>query len=477
MYDVIIVGGGVTGAACAWALSRYDVKVLLLEKEEDVCSGTSKANSAIVHGGYDAAHGTLMAKLNVEGSQMMEQLARDLDVPYDRCGSLVVCMAEEDRPRLEALLENGVANGVEGLRIVEREELLAMEPNVTPDAVAALWVPTGAIICPFLLTIAMAENAFVNGVEFAFDTCVTGFERLEKGWKVITDKGDYETSVVINAAGVYAGKLHNMVSEEKVEIVPTRGDYLLLDQQTHGVVTHTVFTLPGAAGKGVLISPTVHGNTIVGPTAIPVEDCEATATTSEGLEQVTEKALRMIPKLPLGQVITSFAGLRAKTPEHDFRIGECAEGFVDCVGMESPGLSAAPAVGRMVAEIVEKKLALTEKTDVVTTRTGSRHPSELSLEERRALVERDPAYGQIICRCEGVTEGEILDAIRRPLGARSLDGIKRRVRTGMGRCQGGFCTPRVMEILARELGVPQSEIRKAGSESKMILGVTKEEAR
>ncbi|MGM9669264.1 MAG: NAD(P)/FAD-dependent oxidoreductase [Faecousia sp.] len=474
MRDIVIIGAGVSGSACAWALGKYHADILVIEKEEDVCCGTSKANSAIVHGGFDAKYGTWMAKLNVKGSRMMETLARDLDVPYNRCGSLVVCLSEADLPRLEALMENGVANGVEGLRIIGREELAAMEPNISDRAVAALWAPTGAIICPFLLNIALAENANQNGVEFQFQTAVTGFEKIEGGWRVLTNRGSIETRLVVNAAGVYAGQLHNLVSGEKMEIHPTRGDYLLLDKQTGNFVRHTIFTLPDEKGKGVLVSPTVHGNTIVGPTAIPVEDFESTATTAEGLAQVAVKAANTVKNLPVWQVITSFAGLRAKDAGHEFRIGEVgdAPGFIDCAGIESPGLSACPAIGEMVAEIVREKLRLREKNHYVTTRKGIVHPGELPFAQRAALVREKPAYGQIVCRCEGVTEGEILDAIHRPLGAKSLDGVKRRVRTGMGRCQGGFCTPRVMEILARELGVPLTEITKTGPDSPMLAGGT-----
>ena len=475
MLDIIIIGAGVSGSAIARELSRYQANILVLEKEEDVCCGTSKANSAIVHGGFDARTGSLMAKLNVRGSNLMEQLSKDLDFHYDRCGSLVLCMAEEDRPKLRKLYEQGVANGVKELRIIEREELLEMEPNVSDDAVAALWVPSGAIVCPFGLNIALAENAAANGAAFAFNTQVTGLEQVEGGWLVHTSQGDFLSKVVINAAGVHAGQIHNLVSEDKMDIINRRGDYYLLDK-TAKCVSHTVFTLPNRMGKGVLVSPTVHGNTIVGPTAIDIPDPENTATTAAGLQQAGEKASYMIKNLPLRQVITSFAGLRAHHPDHDFIIEEVAgaPGFVDVAAIESPGLSASPAIGEYVAEMVKDMLKLTEKEDFIPTRKGILNPAALSLEERNALIRENPAYGQIICRCESVSEGEILDAIHRPLGARSLDGVKRRVRAGMGRCQGGFCAPRVMEILARELGIPETEVTKAGPGSELLVGMTKE---
>ena len=475
MLDIIIIGAGVSGTAIARELSRYEAKILVLEKEEDVCCGTSKANSAIVHGGFDAETGSLMAKLNVRGSNMMAQLSKDLDFHYDRCGSLVLCMAEEDRPKLQKLYEKGVANGVKELRIIGREELLQLEPNVGDDAVAALWAPSGAIVCPFGLNIALAENAAANGAAFAFNTQVTGLERVDGGWLVHTNQGDFLSRAVINAAGVHAGEIHNLVSEEKMTIINRRGDYYLLDK-TAKCVSHTVFTLPNRFGKGVLVSPTVHGNTIVGPTAIDIPDPENTATTAAGLAQAGEKASYMIKNLPLRQVITSFAGLRAHHVDHDFKIGEVegAPGFVDVAAIESPGLSASPAIGEYVADLVRDLLDLQKKENFIATRKGILNPLELSLEERNALIKENPAYGQIICRCESISEGEILDAIHRPLGARSLDGVKRRVRAGMGRCQGGFCAPRVMEILARELGIPEVEVTKAGPGSELLVGMTKE---
>ena len=454
MYDVIIIGAGVTGCAVARYLSRYQGSALVLERAEDVCCGTSKANSAIIHAGFDAAHGSLMAKMNVQGSRMLPELAKELDFPFRRNGSLVVCMSEEDMPRLQALYENGVKNGVEGLEIVDAQRLHELEPNVSKNAVAALWAPTGGIVCPFNMTIALAENANANGVDFRFNTKVTGFTRGEEGWTVHTEQGDFRTRYVVNAAGVYADVLHNMVSPRKLHITPRRGDYCLLDRQVGGFVSHTVFQLPGKLGKGVLVSPTVHGNIIVGPTAIDIEDRDGTNTTAAGLEELISKAGISVDNLPIRQTITSFAGLRAHEDHHEFVIGEAedAPGFVDCAGIESPGLTSAPAIGLTVAELLREKLGLREKEDFIATRKGLLDPKSLTWDAYQALIRENPAYGQIICRCEQVTEGEIIDAIRRPLGARSLDGVKRRTRAGMGRCQAGFCSPRVMEILARELG-------------------------
>ena len=476
MYDVIIIGAGVTGCAVARYLSRYQGSALVLERAEDVCCGTSKANSAIIHAGFDAAHGSLMAKMNVQGNRMVPGLAKELDFPFRRNGSLVVCMSEEDMPRLQALYENGVKNGVEGLEIVDAQRLHKLEPNVSKNAVAALWAPTGGIVCPFNMTIALAENANANGVDFRFNTKVTGFTRGEEGWTVHTEQGDFQTRYVVNAAGVYADVLHNMVSARKLHITPRRGDYCLLDRQVGGFVSHTVFQLPGKLGKGVLVSPTVHGNIIVGPTAIDIEDRDGTNTTAAGLEELIAKAGISVDNLPIRQTITSFAGLRAHEDHHEFVIGEAedAPGFVDCAGIESPGLTSAPAIGLTVAELLREKLGLRKKEDFIATRKGLLDPKSLTKEAYQALIRENPAYGQIICRCEQVTEGEIIDAIRRPLGARSLDGVKRRTRAGMGRCQAGFCSPRVMEILARELGVSQAEITKCGGASRLIVGVNKD---
>ena len=417
-----------------------------------------------------------MAKLNVRGNQMMEQLAKDLDFPFKKNGSLVVCLHEEDMPNLQALYDRGVANGVKDLRILNQEELRAMEPNISDDAYAALYAPTAGIVCPFNLNIAMAENACVNGVEFKFDTEVTGLHPIEGGWAIETNQGSFETKYVVNAAGVYADTLHNMVSAKKIHITPRRGDYCLLDKTAGNLVSKTIFALPGKFGKGILVAPTVHGNLILGPTAIDIEDKEGTNTTREGLDQVIAKCGMNVKNIPMRSVITSFAGLRAHEDGHEFLIGELedAPGFIDCAGIESPGLTSSPAIGEMVAEILREKLHLEKNENFVATRKGVLDPDALSKEERIELIRKNPAYGNIICRCEMITEGEILDAIHRPLGAKSLDGVKRRTRAGMGRCQAGFCSPRTMEILARERHVSMFDITKSGGESKIVTGTNKD---
>ena len=476
MYDVIIIGAGVCGAAVARELSRYSVNACVLEKEEDVCCGTSKANSGIVHAGYDAEPGTLKARLNVQGNKLMDQLSEELDFPFKRTGSLVICRDEEGMPALRRLYDKGIENGVPGLKILGREEVLKMEPNVADDVYAALYAPTAGIVCPFSLNIALAENAYMNGIDFKFDTEVQEIVRIEKGYEIRTDNETFQTRYVVNAAGVYADKFHNMVSRKKIHITPRRGDYCLLDKNAGSHVGRTIFTLPTKYGKGVLVTPTVHGNLLVGPTAIDVEDKEGTNTTAAGLDELIIKAGQSVKDLPMRQVITSFAGLRAHEDGGEFIIGEPedAQGFIDCAGIESPGLTSAPAIGKMAAGILREKLHLEEKDDFIAERKGILDPDTLTKEERAELIRREPAYGNIICRCEMVTEGEIIDAIRRPLGAKSLDGVKRRTRAGMGRCQSGFCSPRTMEILARELGISMADITKSGGASKLVVGVNKD---
>ena len=490
MYDVIVIGAGVNGSAIARELSRYQLNTAVLERCTDICEGTSKANSGIAHAGHDAKNGTLKAKLNVAGSRKMKELSRELDFPYKQNGSLVLCFDEKDRDKLQELLQRGEQNGVEEMRIIEREELLRLEPEIGDQAVAALFVPTGGIVCPFGLTIALAENAAVNGVEFFLDTEVTGIEKLETSYRIHTQSGkgvqkDYETRVIINAAGVYADQLHNMVSEKKIEIEPRKGEYLLCDKSVGKMVSHTLFQLPTALGKGILVTPTVHGNLLIGPTAEDQLDKEGTDTSGQGLSLVQEKAALSVKEVPLRQVITSFAGLRARLvkgtelknkeglyyKEGDFMIGEVpdAPGFIDVAGMESPGLSCAPATGEYVADLVTEIVKPKKKEHFIATRKGIPSMALSTDEERHALIQQNPAYANIICRCEMVSEGEILDAIHRPLGATTTDGVKRRTRAGMGRCQSGFCNPKVVEILARELSADESDIQKAQEGSYYVL--------
>ncbi len=484
MFDVVIIGAGVSGCAVARELSRYDARVCVVEREEDVCCGTSKANSAIVHAGFDAEPGTLMGTLNVQGNRLMYELARDLEFRCDQCGSLVVCVSEDSRDGLTTLLKRGEKNGVEGLRIIERDELLAMEPNISDEAVAALWAPTGGIVDPFGLTVALAENAAANGVEFVFNAPVTAIVREGDAWAVTAGDKTVTTRAVVNAAGVYADDIHALMAAcsstpeavAELTIVPRKGEYYLLDTTAANHVKHTVFMLPTAMGKGVLVSPTVHGNLIVGPTAKDIENKEGTDTTAEGLAEVSSKSSLTVKNVPLREVITTFAGLRAHQAKHDFMIGAIpgADGLYDCAAIESPGLTSAPAIGVMLAGMLRDELALSEKADWQGTRKAIPAVADLSYDEWDELCKQDPAYGNVICRCRRVTEAEIVAAIHRVPAARSLDAIKRRTFATAGRCQGGFCSPKIMEILERELGMAPEEVTKRGPGSELVVGTPKD---
>ena len=473
IYDCLIIGGGVSGAAVARELSRYTRKLCLVERGEDLCVGTSKANSAIVHAGFDARPGSLMARFNVEGSRKMEALARELDVPYRKNGSLVLCFDMDQLPQLEMLFRQGLENGLDDLAILSGEQVRAMEPQVSKDCVAALYAPSGALVCPFSLTYALAENAMENGLELRLNTTVTGFAKKRGIWNVETDRGILKARTVVNAAGVYAAELHNLVSGQKLHITPRRGEYCLLDKTAGQLVSRTIFQLPGKLGKGVLVTPTVHGNLLLGPTAEDIGDFEGTNTTARGLETLRAAAARSVEGLPMGQVITAFAGLRAHEDGHEFVLGEAedAPGFFDCAGIESPGLSSAPAIGTYLAGLVAEKLSLQPRKGFRPTRHAIPDPRAMEFAARQALIAREPAYGRILCRCEQISEGEVLEAIRR--GARSLVGIQRRTRVGMGRCQGGFCGPKLMELLDRE-GIFWEEQTKSGGESRLLIGRNKE---
>ena len=464
MKDVIIIGAGVSGCAVARELSRYELDICVLEKESDVCEGTSKANSGIVHGGFDAKPGTLKAKLNVLGNQMMDEMAEKLDFPFRRNGAMVVCQSKEEMAVLEELMERGKKNGVEGMEMLSRSQALLLEPNLADTVYAAIHIPSSGIVCPFEMNLAYAENAVQNGVQFHLETEVKHIEKMENGFRVLTDKGMFETRFLINAAGVYADIFHNMVSREKIHITPRRGEYCLLDKNAGNLVERTIFQIPTPKGKGVLVTPTVHGNLLIGPTAADITDKEGTETTSDGLEEVMKKCTKSVKNIPKRQIITSFAGLRAHEDDGDFIIQEVkdAKGFIDVAGIESPGLSSVPAIGVYVRDIMAGLTELCEKKEFCEQRKRITRISELSREEQNGLIQENPAYGQIVCRCEGVTMGEILDAIHRPLGATTLDGIKRRTRAGMGRCQAGFCTPKNMELLAEELHLELKDIRKTG---------------
>lgn len=474
-YDAIIIGAGVVGSAVARELSRKQGKFLVVEKAVDVCEGTSKANSAIIHAGFDAEPGTVKAKMNVLGNRMMDQLAEELDIPFKRVGAFVVCFAEEELPKLKELYDRGVKNGVTDMKLLTGDQARELEPNLSEEVAGALLAETSGIVCPFELTLGMAESAAKNGVEFSFDTQVTGLERQGDLWVVHTEKGDFAARAVVNAAGVHSDQVHNWVCEDKLHITPRRGEYCLLDRTAGGHVARTVFQLPGKYGKGVLVSPTVHGNLLLGPTAKDIEEKEDTATTAAGLAEVLEKSALGVRNIPTRQVITSFSGLRAHEDGDDFVLGEQAPGFFDAAGIESPGLTSAPAIGEYLAGLIGEKLSLPENPNFDPIRKGVPKLKEMEPEQRAEMIRQNPAYGQIICRCEEVSQGEILDAIHGILGAKTLDGVKRRTRAGMGRCQAGFCSPRVMDLLSQELGLDLTQVRKSGKDAQIVLEKTRGE--
>lgn len=474
MVDVAIIGCGVTGAAVAYQLAKKQVSVLILEAENDVSMGTTKANSAILHAGYDPEPGTSMARLNVRGSALAKEICAALDVPYKQTGSFVVAFGPKQEKTLQRLYENGAANGVPGLEILSGDEARALEPNLSPEITAALHAPSAAIVSPWEFALAMAENAVQNGADLHLETRVTGLAPTEGGWKIATTKGDFEARFVVNAAGVDAGRVHAMAAPENFVTRPCRGEYYLLDKSAGSTVGRVIFQCPTAAGKGVLVAPTVHGNLIVGPNAQDVANSADTATTAMGLAQVAQSARKSVPGVDLSACIRNFAGIRANTDRPDFVIQWAAPGFLDLAGMKSPGLSAAAAVGEEAAALLQRAgLVLKEKENPVTTRKRIRF-KELPGEEKAALIAREPSYGRVICRCERVTEGEIIAACHTAIPPRSIDGVKRRVGAGMGRCQGGFCGPRVMEILSRELGKSPLEIPQEAAGSILLTGRTKQ---
>lgn len=472
-FDVAVIGGGVIGTAIARYISLLDLKAALFEREEDISSGTTKANSGIVHAGYDPEPGTLKAKLNVRGSELMREESSKLGFDYKNNGAFVISLREEDDYKLQLLYERGLKNGVKAMSIISGDEARALEPDLSKDVTKALYLRSSAIVCPFSFTEALAENAYANGVEFYFNREVVDVKRIGNRWSLIfSDGSSASCSYIVNAAGLYADRINNMVSRHKLRITPKRGCYMLFDKNTEKSVTRTIFQLPTENGKGVLATPTVHGNLMIGPTSIAQKDKEDKATYEEDLLIIRRDAEKSIGDIPYKNVITSFSGLRAHEEGGDFVIGEAedASGFFNAAGIESPGLSASLAIGEYVAALIEKKAGFKKKVDPILERKKPIRVSELDREKLNELIKMNPLYGRVVCRCELVTEGEIVDAITRPLGARSMDAIKRRVRAGMGRCQAGFCTPRVLELLAEYTNKPMNEITKKGYGSPVITG-------
>ena len=474
MYtDKLIIGAGVTGCALARVLSRYEGSLTVIDRGSDVAEGASKANSGIVHAGFDAHPGTLKAKLNVEGAKMYPALSKELGVSYGQPGALVIGFTEDDRETLNKLLKQAEENGVPGCRVIEREEVLAMEPNTNPEVLCALHAPTSGLTSPYEMTFALADHAAVNGAKFELETEVTGVAKGEDGlWHVETNKGEYTCKVLINCAGTGSAKIHNMMCEDKLTIINRRGQYYLMDRMNPLPFYMTMFQCPTKMGKGILVSPTVHGNLLLGPTAEDIPDELDVATTAEGLATVMAKAKLTWPNASPRGTITNFSGIRAHEANGDFVIGAVkgTENAYETVGVESPGLSAAPAIGEMLGEIIAKEQGLVKKEDYKPAIKREKPFHAMTTEERAEAVKKNPLHGNLVCRCEVVTEAEIREAIRRPVGATTIDGVKRRTRAGMGRCQGGFCSPRVAEIIAEELNLKMTDITKGGGKSYLLTG-------
>jgi glycerol-3-phosphate dehydrogenase len=474
MYDVVIIGGGVVGAMTARKLSEFNLKVCVVEKGNDVAQGATKANSAIVHAGFDAECGSLKAALNVQGSRMMKQVTEELDVKYENNGSLVIGFDDEDRKTIEELLARGNQNGVEGLRIVEKDELKAMEPNISDNAVCALYAPTGAIVCPYELTIAAMGNAMDNGAELLLNFKVT---KIEDGYRVYAEDGRMvEAKYIVNAAGLYSDEIAGMVGDDSFSVFPRRGEYILLDKECGNHVSHTIFRTPSKMGKGILLSPTVDGNLLAGPTSENKEDKTDKDTTQAGLAKVMKEAQENVDNLFFGKAITSFSGLRAVGSTGDFIITSPKAGFVNAAGIESPGLSAAPAIALYITNMLkELGLVLEAKENYNPYRKSPHFFRNASLEEKNEIIKKDSRFGHIICRCETITEGEIVYALHQNPKPSDLDGVKRRTRAQMGRCQGGFCSPLIVELISQELGIPYEKVTKTGGNSLINIGKTKGE--
>ena len=458
-YDVIIIGGGIVGCATAYYLGQQKVKALLLEADNDVANGTTKANSAILHAGYDPATNSLMARYNVLGSRLAEDICHKLDVPYRKIGALVVALAPEQMAAVHKLYDQGVANGLTDLQVLSEQQLHQMEPQLAPTACGALLAPSSAIVSPWEYALAMAQTALANGVEIKTRQPVVGISQSEDGFVVKTKTDSYQGRYIINAAGTHADQIHEMVGKKEFTIEPVKGEYYLLDKCEGNRVSHTIFQCPTPEGKGVLVSPTVDGNLIVGPNAI-ASGRDETSTTLAGLATVKAKGLLSVPSLSMGDNIKNFAGVRARCDRGDFIVEEShsVPHFFNISAIQSPGLSAAPALALAALDMLQKAgLKLEKKESYVDERKIVRF-KELTADQKNELIKKDSRYGRIICRCETITEGEIVAAIHSPLPPVSIDGVKRRTTAGMGRCQGGFCGPRVAAILARELNIPYTKV-------------------
>lgn len=469
MRDIIVIGAGVVGCSIARELSKYNLDVLVVEKNSDVSEGISKGNSGIVHAGYNEKIGTLKAKLNIEGNKIFDDLSRDLQFPFKRNGAFILAFKDEEMKTLESLKENGEKLGVEGLEILTREEALNIEPNLNKEIVGVLNVKTSGIVSPYEMTIALAENAAENGVEFKLNSKVTNIEKISEGYKVtLNNKEVVSGKIIINASGLEGAFLNNLISMTKREINPVKGEYCLFDKVAGAMINKTLFQVPNKLSKGVLVTPTAEGNLLVGPNAVEGRTLE---TSREGIDEILDKSKKSLEELPVARILNTFSGIRPKTKEGDFIIEEVADAknFINVIGIDSPGLTAAPAIGVYVVNMIKEKLDLVEKKNFKKTREKIVRFAELSLEEKNKLIKEKPAYGHMVCKCEFVTEGEIVEAIHRPIKALTVDAVKRRTRASMGGCQGVGCTLPISKILSRELGIDISDINK-NSEGSPVIG-------
>ncbi|ELC8361783.1 NAD(P)/FAD-dependent oxidoreductase [Clostridium perfringens] len=469
MRDIIVIGAGVVGCSIARELSKYNLDVLVVEKNSDVSEGISKGNSGIVHAGYNEKIGTLKAKLNIEGNKIFDDLSRDLQFPFKRNGAFILAFSDEEMKTLESLKENGEKLGVEGLEILTREEALNIEPNLNKEIVGVLNVKTSGIVSPYEMTIALAENAAENGVEFKLNSKVTNIEKISEGYKVtLNNKELVSGKLIINASGLEGAFLNNLVSMSKREINPVKGEYCLFDKVAGAMINKTLFQVPNKLSKGVLVTPTAEGNLLVGPNAVEGKTLE---TSREGIDEILDKSKKSLEELPVARILNTFSGIRPKTKGGDFIIEEVedAKNFINVIGIDSPGLTAAPAIGVYVVNMIKERLDLVEKKNFKKNREKIVRFAELSLEEKNRLIKEKPAYGHMVCKCECVTEGEIVESIHRPIKALTVDAIKRRTRASMGGCQGTGCTLPISKILSRELGIDISDINK-NSEGSPVIG-------
>ncbi len=478
IYDVAIIGAGISGVSIARELSRFNTNVCIIEKENDVSCGTSKANSGIIHAGYDPEPGTLMAKLNLRGTELYPQWAEELHFDFKPIGSLVVAFGQNDETIIKELYERGIVNGVKDLQLIDRDALVKLEPNISEEATGALYAPTAAIISPYQATWAIAENAVQNGAKIFRNYEVHNIRKNEEDgtFSIETGKSIIEARYIVNAAGLYADKISNMLNINKYTIIPRRGEYSLLDNSCRDLAHHVLFQTPNELGKGVLVSPTVDENILIGPSADSCTDKTFMGTYKENQDFVLEKGEKTIPNIPHRHIINSFAGARAiayhldnegaqTKAVNDFIIEEDSQvkKFIHVAGISSPGLASAPAIAEYVVDLLRNAgLELIQDKDFIPIFKGIPNFKLANDKKKKQLIEENKLYGRIICRCEMITEAEIVQAIHCNVGAVDLDGVKRRTRTGMGRCQGGFCSPRVTEIISRELNIPMIDVTKKG---------------